>query len=122
LTISNGSKTLTVAAGLSYTPTQDVTIAYSATPTAHHMHAQVVSYSGTTLVVDVSQHTGTGTFSSWTVNVGGISSIAIWGQITGTLSAQGDLDAALAAKVDLAPNDGSYYLQKNGAWEVVNIS
>jgi hypothetical protein len=122
LTISNGVKTLTVAAGLSYTPLQDVTIAYSTDPTDHHMHAKVTSYSGTTLVVDVTQHTGSGTFSSWTVNVGGISSIATWGQITGTISSQTDLVAALAAKVDLAPNDGNYYIQRNGVWELVNIS
>lgn len=122
LAISNGTKTLTVASGLSYTPLQDVTIAYSTDPVNFHMHARVVSYSGTTLVVDVTQHTGTGSFTSWTVNVGGISSIATWGLITGTLADQTDLALALAAKVDLAPNDGNYYLQRNGVWEVVNIS
>jgi len=129
--VSNGTKTFTVAAGLSYTPLQDVTIAYTAEPDSFHMHARVVSYSGTTLVVDVTQHTGSGGFTSWTVNVGGISSIATWGQITGTLSAQTDLDSALAAKLDsataattyapIAPNDGNYYIQRNGVWELVNI-
>ncbi len=121
LAISNGTKTLTVSSGLSYTPLQDVTIAYSTDPVGFHMTGQVISYSGTTLVVDVRHHTGTGSFTSWSVNVGGISSIATWGLITGTLSAQTDLAAALAAKVDLAPNDGNYYLQRNGVWEVANI-
>jgi hypothetical protein len=68
-TISNGTKTFTVSSGLSYTATQDVTIVADVD---NHMHATVVSYSGTTLVVDVTQHTGTGTFSSWTINVGGV--------------------------------------------------
>lgn len=121
LSISNGTKTLTVGSGLSYTPLQDVTIAYSADPVNFHMHARVISYSGTTLVVDVTQHTGTGSFTSWTVNVGGISSIATWGSISGNIADQTDLAAALAAKVDLAPNDGNYYLQRNGVWEVANI-
>lgn len=135
--ISNGTKTFTVASGLSYTPTQDVTVAYTVDALNHHMHAQVVSYSGTTLVVDVAQHTGSGTYSSWTVNVGGISSIAVWGTITGTLSSQTDLQSALDAKLAVttaastyqpigsyigdAPSDGNYYMRRNGAWEVVNI-
>jgi hypothetical protein len=76
LTLSNGAKTLTVATGLAYSPTQDVTIANDA---AHHMHASVTSYNSTTgvLVVDVKQHTGSGTYAVWTVNVGGISSAVI---------------------------------------------
>jgi hypothetical protein len=68
-TIANGTQTFTVASGLSYTATQDVTIVANV---SNHMHGTVTSYSGTTLVVDVSQHTGSGTFSSWTINVGGV--------------------------------------------------
>ena len=70
LTLSNGAKTLTVATGLAYTTQQDFVIAYDA---SHHMHCVVTSYNPTTgvLVADVNQHTGSGTFSSWTVNVGG---------------------------------------------------
>jgi len=76
LLIGNGAKTLTVGTGLAYSPTQDITIAYDA---AHHMHAGVTSYNSTTgvLVVDVNQHTGSGTYAVWTVNVGGIDAGAI---------------------------------------------
>jgi hypothetical protein len=75
-TVSNGAKTFTVGTGLAYTPTQDVTIAFNA---GNHMHASVTSYNSTTgvLVVDVKQHTGSGTYAVWTVNVGGISSAVI---------------------------------------------
>jgi len=101
LSISNGVKTLTVATGLSYTTQQDVIIAYNA---GNHMHAVVTSYNSGTgvLVVDVRQHTGTGTFSLWTVNVGGISSVAEWGLITGTITNQSDLSSALGSKLPLA--------------------
>jgi len=101
LSISNGAKTLTVATGLSYTTQQDVIIAYDA---GNHMHAVVTSYNSGTgvLVVDVRQHTGTGTFSLWTVNVGGISSVAEWGLITGTITNQTDLSTALGLKLPLA--------------------
>jgi len=72
-TITNGTKTFTVASGLSYTPTQDITIVYNA---ANHMHGSVTSYSGTTLVVDIVQHTGSGSYSQWTLNVGGLTNAA----------------------------------------------
>ena len=140
--VSNGAKTFTVSTGLSYTTQQDVTIAYDAT---HHMHAVVTSYdSGTgVLVVDVQQHTGSGTFTSWTVNVGGtvpLQSVA-WGDITGTLGSQTDLATALNDKLEVttaastyylqtnpsgfigdAPSNGSQYARKNGAWDVVSSS
>ena len=70
LTIDNGNKTLTVGTGLAYTTQQDIVIAYNA---SHHMHCLVTSYNATTgvLVVDVQTHTGSGTYSAWTINVGG---------------------------------------------------
>jgi hypothetical protein len=73
--ITNGTKTFTVAAGLSYTATQDITIVYDAN---NHMHGRVTSYSGTTLVVDIVQHSQTspGPYTQWTINVGGLTDTA----------------------------------------------
>ncbi len=70
LTVSKAVKTLTVGTGLAYTTQQDVVIAYDS---LNHMHAVVTSYDSTTgvMVADVQQHTGSGTYSLWTVNVGG---------------------------------------------------
>jgi hypothetical protein len=103
LTINNANKTLTVGTGLSYTTQQDVIIAYDA---AHHMHARVTAYnSGTGVMdVDVISHTGTGTYASWTVNVGGTVPVAsiVWGDITGTLGNQTDLATALNSKLELS--------------------
>jgi hypothetical protein len=68
--LTTGSKTFIVQSGLSYTPTQDVTIVYDA---SRHMHAFVTSYSGTTLVVNVDTVEGSGgPFTAWTINVGGL--------------------------------------------------
>ena len=68
--LTTGSKTFTVQSGLSYTPTQDVTIVYDA---ARHMHGIVTSYSGTTLVVNIETVDGSGgPFTAWTINVGGL--------------------------------------------------
>jgi hypothetical protein len=75
-TISNGSKTFTVDANLAYIPLQEVLIVYNP---SNHMHATVTSYSGTTLVVDVKSHTGSGTYTSWVLNLDGVPVDAITG-------------------------------------------
>lgn len=69
-TIAKTIFSFTVQAGLSYTPTQDVTVAYDS---ANHAHGTVVSYSGTTLTIDFHNITGAGTYSAWTINIGGFS-------------------------------------------------
>ena len=102
-TISNTNKTFTIGTGLSYTPTQNITISFDA---AHHMHGEVLTYNSGTgvLTVDINSHTGSGTYASWVVNVGGVTpatSVA-WSGITGTLSTQTDLQAALDLKAPLA--------------------
>jgi hypothetical protein len=102
-TVSNGNKTFTIGTGLSYTPTQNLTISYDA---SNHMHGEVLTYNSGTgvLTVDINHHTGSGTYTSWVVNVGGVTpatSVA-WGDITGTLSTQTDLQTALDLKAPLA--------------------
>jgi hypothetical protein len=99
-TVSNGNKTFTIGTGLSYTPTQNITISYNA---SNHMHGEVLTYNSGTgvLTVDVNHHTGSGTYTAWVVNVGGVTpatSVA-WGTVTGTLSAQTDLQSALDLKL-----------------------
>jgi hypothetical protein len=99
-TISNGNKTFTIGTGLSYTPTQNITISYDA---SNHMHGEVLTYNSGTgvLTVDINHHTGSGTYAAWVVNVGGVTpatSVA-WGAITGTLSSQTDLQNALDLKL-----------------------
>jgi hypothetical protein len=109
-TVSNGAKTFTVGTGLSYTPTQDLTIAYDA---AHHMHGTVTTYNISTgvLVVNITNHTGTGTYASWTVNVGGtvpVMSVS-WGDILGTIGDQSDLASALSGKLEVSTAASTYY-------------
>ena len=74
--VSNGAKTFTVDADLAYIPLQEVLIVYDP---SNHMHATVTSYSGTTLVVDVKTHTGSGTYTSWVLNLDGVPVDAITG-------------------------------------------
>ena len=109
LTINNANKTLTVGTGLSYTPTQNITISYDA---SNHMHGEVLTYNSGTgvLTVDINNHTGSGTYASWVVNVGGVTpatSVA-WGAITGTLGSQTDLATALNAKLEVSTAASTY--------------
>jgi hypothetical protein len=102
-TLSNTTKTFTIGTGLSYTPTQNITISYDA---SNHMHGEVLTYNSGTgvLTVDVNHHTGSGTYTAWVVNVGGVTpatSVA-WGAITGTLGNQTDLATALNSKLELS--------------------
>ena len=101
-TVSNTNKTFTIGTGLSYTPTQNLTISFDA---SNHMHGEVLTYNSGTgvLTVDIKNHTGSGTYASWVVNVGGVTpatSVA-WGGITGTLSSQTDLQTTLDLKANL---------------------
>ena len=99
---------------MSYTPTQNITISYDA---SNHMHGEVLTYNSGTgvLTVDINHHTGSGTYAAWVVNVGGVTpatSVA-WGGITGTLSAQTDLQNALDLKLAATTAASTYYLQTN---------
>ena len=109
-TVSNGNKSFTIGTGLSYTPTQNITISFDA---SNHMHGEVLTYNSGTgvLTVDVNHHTGSGTYTAWVVNVGGVTpatSVA-WGAITGTLSSQTDLQSALDLKLAATTAATTYY-------------
>jgi len=72
LTVDSGNgKTMTVGTGLSYSPQQDITVSYN---TANHMHGTVLTYNSATGVMtwDSNTHSGSGTYSNWEVNVGGV--------------------------------------------------
>ena len=87
-TIDNGNgKIFIVDANLAYIPLQEVLIVNDPT---HHMHGTVVSYNSTTgsLEVDINSHTGSGTFSSWVINLDGTPVDAITGSGTAGLLAE----------------------------------
>lgn len=77
--VSTGSLTFTVDANLSYTALQEVVIVHNS---SNHMHGAVTAYSGTTLTVDVKHRTGSGTYSSWTINLDGTPVDALTGSGT----------------------------------------
>jgi hypothetical protein len=62
------------------------------------------------LTVDINHHTGSGTYASWVVNVGGVvpATSVTWGSITGTLGSQTDLATALNAKLEVTTAASTY--------------
>ncbi|MEI7668746.1 MAG: hypothetical protein WCJ33_01530, partial [Pseudomonadota bacterium] len=68
--ISNGSKSFTVGLDLSYIPLQEILVVYDP---SNHMHGEVTSYNSATgaLVVNIKTHTGSGTYTSWVLNLDG---------------------------------------------------
>ena len=77
--IGSGSKSFTVSAGKSFSKGQWLTIAVTTSPTVNSMVAQVSSYSGTSLVVDVPANGvfGGGTFIAWTIALTGAPSTSV---------------------------------------------
>lgn len=67
-TIGTGSKTFTTQSGKNFSVGQSVRVAYTTTP-ANYMDGQVTSYSGTSLVVNVTAVGGAGTQAAWTISL-----------------------------------------------------
>jgi hypothetical protein len=69
--VGSGSKTLTTQSGKQYAAGQKVIIARTS-DSAIWMYGAVTSYSSTTLIVNVSDYDGSGTYTDWTISVAGI--------------------------------------------------
>jgi len=67
--IGTGSKTFTVSSGKSFFSGMYLNIVNTAAPTTNGMFCQVVSYSGSTLVVTVLAIKGSGTFTAWSISL-----------------------------------------------------
>ncbi|WUR15716.1 hypothetical protein E7V67_011610 [[Empedobacter] haloabium] len=93
LTISLGAKTLVTQSGKQFAPGTDLKIADVANA-ANAMYATVTSYTGTSLQVNVTSVTGSGTIAAWNISVSGQRGpTGATGGVTG-----GTLEGALWAK------------------------
>ena len=66
--IGTGAKTFTVTAGKSFQPGMYLVIADTAAPSTNSMYGQVTSYSGTSLVMNITGIVGSGTKTAWTIS------------------------------------------------------
>jgi len=92
-TIGTGPKTFTVSSGKPYQEGTPLRIADAASPDENFLDCVVTSYSGTALTVNAFGFAGSGTFSSWTINIGGAKTVdgtlAVNQGGTGSTSASG---------------------------------
>lgn len=70
LAIAVASKTFTTQSGKAFSAGRWVLCTSDADPT-NYMHGQVTSYSGTTLIVNVTNIGGSGTLADWTISLSG---------------------------------------------------
>lgn len=70
LTISAGSKTLTIGTGLAYVPAQPILISYDG---SNYMSGTITSYDSLTgiAVVNITSTTGSGTYTAWSMSLAG---------------------------------------------------
>ncbi len=68
---SSGSKAFTTQAGLAYSPGARVRVSDVANPTTKWMEGVVTAYSGTTLTFTADKSGGSGTLTSWNINIAG---------------------------------------------------
>lgn len=69
--IGTGSKTFTTQSGKNWVVGMNLVIAETANPSVNSMFGVITSYSGTTLIVNVSQVAGSGTIAAWTISLSG---------------------------------------------------
>lgn len=71
VSVSTGSKAFTTQAGKFFSVGQNLLISSDANPTTNFMEGQVTAYSGTSLTVNVTKVTGSGSYNDWTIRVSG---------------------------------------------------
>ena len=86
-TIGTGAMTFTIGSGLNFTAGQFVVASYASGAT-NYVHGTVTSYSGTSLVLNITDIGGSGTYASWNITVSGSQGAAGSTGASGSLSYQ----------------------------------
>ena len=106
LTIAtSGTLNLTVGTGLSYSTNQTILVSYDV---SNHMHAEITTYNSGTgaIVAEITDADGSGTYSSWIVNLSG--AVGAVGP-AGTTGATGATGSAGPTGATGATGAGAYY-------------
>ena len=100
--IGTGSKTFTIAdSGKPYAAGTPLRFAASSDPSNKFMDGVVTSYSGTTVVLDVKNVTGSGTLASWNVSIGGGTALFNLPTVTASSAELNILDGATLTTAEL---------------------
>ena len=100
--IGTGSKTFTIAdSGKPYAAGTPLRFAAASDPSNKFMDGVVTSYSGTTVVLDVKNATGSGTLASWNVSIGGGTALFNLPTVTASSAELNILDGASLTTAEL---------------------
>jgi hypothetical protein len=110
-TISLGSKTFAVPAGLAYIPGERIRFV-DPTNSANFLEGTITSYTSTSMVVNIDNNGGSGTISSWNLCVGGSLGSAGVGVPTGGTTGQ------VLSKVDGTNYNTQWVTPTSGGWNL----
>ena len=113
--INKGTKVFAVSANLSYIPTQDITIVLDHNA-SKHMHGTVLDYNSSTgsLTADINSHTGSGSYSNWKINLGGVPTFVDYLVGTNNLS---DVSSPSTALANLSGVSKTELQSLSGSWQ-----
>lgn len=113
--INKGTKVFAVSANLSYIPTQDITIVRDH-DASRHMHGTVLDYNSSTgsLTADINSHTGSGSYSNWKINLGGVPTFVDYLVGTNNLS---DVSSPSTALANLSGVSRTELRSLSGSWQ-----
>jgi hypothetical protein len=84
-TVGTGAKSFTVAAGKNFVAGDFILVRRTSAPATTWMHGTVTSYSGTSLVLNITKILGSGVgLTDWTINLSGPDGVAGTGIVNGT--------------------------------------
>lgn len=107
LAVSTGSKALTTQSGKYFGVGQNLLLTSDANPTLNFMEGQVTAYSGTSLTVNVTKVTGSGSYSDWTIRVAGSPGSIGTNGWTPTLATVPDGDRRVQQVIDWTGGSGT---------------
>ena len=100
--IGTGSKTFTIAdTGKPYLAGTPLRIAATSDPSNQFMDGVVTSYAGSSLTIDVKNITGSGTYASWNVTIGGGTALFNLPAITASSAELNILDGVTATTAEI---------------------
>jgi len=117
VTIGLGSKTFVTQAGLAYTAGARVRVSDTGSPTANYVEGVCTAYTGTSLTILVDRIAGSGTISTWDINLAGDPGVPL-PFIIGTLNPAGGNIAYPAGTI----GDALRFISRGTIGTVTNVN
>jgi hypothetical protein len=105
--IGTGSKTFSTFSSLPIQEGQWLIVSSDANPVTNYMTGQITSYTGSTLIINITQAFGSGTLSDWSMKLSGVEGEAGAAGATGSVSATTAVVAATTSGASLQSSNNN---------------